>query len=447
MTSPNHIIGGLVITGLFGSFLNLNILSNPLYIATTIFGSLLPDIDYPKSLIGRCFRPFSKILNRRFGHRTITHSIFVLFVSFLLLAVVENTFLHQTTISKIYFLGFFSHLVLDMMTVQGVPLFYPFLRNPCVLPGNPNARFKTGSFQSETLIFCFFLLSFIFLQPLFENGFWTQYNRYFGAPKHLASEFHKSNDALLVKYKVKRGTELLTGQGICIAAKESEIILLEKNGFHTLSKEQYTILEVLPEHTNQKLFFRTANFYNISVDNLNQLLQKHPIKQLDLIANQKFQYINNLITQSANSLSMEYPEILFFQELPDSTSEYSVPFFPNPKIKTLKYQIEQLKNEFQSKQNHFNQHQQKLKQLKHSFHSTISPTLKQKLFIQIQTLEKKTIEKPDFRDMTKLQTQLSELQQRDYISRKKQEIKNDLDNDQISEPTLFSGKITHILIN
>jgi membrane-bound metal-dependent hydrolase YbcI (DUF457 family) len=60
MTAPNHIIGGIVITGLFGSFLNLNILASPIFIASTIFGSLIPDIDYTKSMIGKVFRPISK---------------------------------------------------------------------------------------------------------------------------------------------------------------------------------------------------------------------------------------------------------------------------------------------------------------------------------------------------------------------------------------------------
>jgi len=251
MTAPNHVIGGIVITGLFGSFLNLNILASPIYIAATVVGALIPDIDYTKSMIGKIFRPISKYLNRRFGHRTITHSILAMFGSFLFCAFIESTFWNHTTVSKIYLLGFFSHLILDMMTVQGVPLFYPFLRNPCVLPGNPNARFKTGNLHSETMIFCFFCVSIIFLQPLFKNGFWTQYNRYFGTPKHLASEFHKSPVALNVEYKVKRGTKILKGEGICIAAKEAEFVLLEENGFNILNKEKCTILVVKPEHTQR----------------------------------------------------------------------------------------------------------------------------------------------------------------------------------------------------
>ena len=105
------------------------------------------------------------------------------------------------------------------------------------------------------MIFCFFLLSLVFLQPLFENGFWTQYNRYFGTPKHLASEFHKSPDALNVKYTVKKGTEIIKGNGICIEANDAGIVLLEETRFHVLNKNKYTILEVIPEHIGKYVGF------------------------------------------------------------------------------------------------------------------------------------------------------------------------------------------------
>ena len=140
MTAPNHIIGGIVITGLFGSFMNMNILASPWYIVTTIFASLLPDIDHTRSIIGKMFLPFSRFLNRRYGHRTITHSLIIMIALSLLSAFLETTFLHSSIYSKIFFLSYFSHLILDMMTVQGVPLLYP-----CLLYTSPSPRDATLS--------------------------------------------------------------------------------------------------------------------------------------------------------------------------------------------------------------------------------------------------------------------------------------------------------------
>ncbi len=42
--------------------------------------SLLPDIDHPESTIGRVFRPVSKKIQQKYGHRTITHSLFAILV-------------------------------------------------------------------------------------------------------------------------------------------------------------------------------------------------------------------------------------------------------------------------------------------------------------------------------------------------------------------------------
>ena len=92
MSGPNHIAGGLVFTGIFASFLDINIFSQIDYIIWTIFCCLLPDIDHRKSLIGKTFYPIAKFLDKRFGHRTITHSLMFLVLCFLLVAFIESIF-------------------------------------------------------------------------------------------------------------------------------------------------------------------------------------------------------------------------------------------------------------------------------------------------------------------------------------------------------------------
>ena len=48
-------------------------------VGCVILGSLLPDVDSPNSSLGRIV-PFVSIpLERRYGHRTITHSLLALF--------------------------------------------------------------------------------------------------------------------------------------------------------------------------------------------------------------------------------------------------------------------------------------------------------------------------------------------------------------------------------
>ena len=156
MTAPNHIVGGLAITGIFGSFSGLNIFSDATILVTTLIGTLLPDIDHTRSGIGKLVYPLAWWINRHYGHRTITHSLLAL-VFFLLLVKGCMFFLGgPPLLARAFGIAYASHLLLDMMTIQGVSLFYPFFRNPCVLPGNPRLRFRTANLRSEAVLFCVF---------------------------------------------------------------------------------------------------------------------------------------------------------------------------------------------------------------------------------------------------------------------------------------------------
>lgn len=104
----------------------------------SIFGSLLPDIDHPTSKMGRRVPIVSRTVNTIFGHRGFTHSL----LAFLLLGY--GLFLLSgfipASVSGYYLplafgviVGYGSHLLLDMLTVSGIPLFYPFVMTPIKL--------------------------------------------------------------------------------------------------------------------------------------------------------------------------------------------------------------------------------------------------------------------------------------------------------------------------
>ena len=194
MRTPNHIIGGLVFTGICSSLSGVNLFASPLQTSVAITASLLPDIDHPKSLIGTLLKPLSLTINRRYGHRTITHSGVTLIILTLAIAIIEKLATGANSLALVFFFAYFSHLMLDMMTLQGVPLLYPITKNPFVIPGNPGYRIRTGDLRAEAVMyrirtgdlraeavmFCLFLSLGLFLRPLFEHGFWTSYNRLFG---------------------------------------------------------------------------------------------------------------------------------------------------------------------------------------------------------------------------------------------------------------------------
>jgi len=92
------------------------------FVVTATLTSMLPDIDHPKSTVGKRFPIISNILFRTVGHRTLTHSIFfMLVVSSIVFPIHKN-------IGAGLFIGIGSHILLDTLKPfsKGCAIFYPF---------------------------------------------------------------------------------------------------------------------------------------------------------------------------------------------------------------------------------------------------------------------------------------------------------------------------------
>ncbi|MEZ4961954.1 MAG: metal-dependent hydrolase [Saprospiraceae bacterium] len=290
MTAINHIAGGTVFTAFFASiFFGVNILASPFTMAATVIASLLPDVDHTRSMIGKSVFPLARWLNRRYGHRTLTHGLPCMAAVSLFTAFIEKVFFGHTTYTGIVALAYFSHLVFDMCTLQGVPLLYPFSRSPFVLIGNPSARIRTADYRKEAVAFGIFIAAGFTLQPLFEKGFWTTYNQQFATLRHLHSEFSRSDDMLLVEYEIQEGMATQKGKGICIESRESEAWLLDSLG-QWIRLEDHTCRRSFPIHTHHKYSIRNQTLINIHADSLNCFLSSKSILSLDLQANQPFLY-------------------------------------------------------------------------------------------------------------------------------------------------------------
>lgn len=145
MQGFNHIAGGLCFTGIFASFHDVNIFEKPEYLGVTIAFSLLPDVDHTRSIVGKIFYPLAKWLSIKFGHRTITHSLLFYLITLLSVRGFELLYLGHLNYTILVAYALASHLVFDMCTRQGIPLFYPFSTRPCVLPANPSMRLRSIS--------------------------------------------------------------------------------------------------------------------------------------------------------------------------------------------------------------------------------------------------------------------------------------------------------------
>ncbi len=121
--------------------------------------ALLPDIDAPRSAIGKKRPIVSKTINLFFGHRGVMHSLAgCAAVSLLFKAVLPTSACY---INRYIIVGYVSHLIADMLTPAGVPLLWPIkkrLRIPFI---------RTGSFAEKML----FAVIAIFILAKIEQMF------------------------------------------------------------------------------------------------------------------------------------------------------------------------------------------------------------------------------------------------------------------------------------
>lgn len=122
-----HLKGGIIL-GLIAFSLawSRNLITLTLSDALTLslcilFGSLLPDIDHPHSVLGRRVRFISVPIHKYFGHRSITHSII-----FLVICTYLPIYLGYDAIGTGLGIGIISHILLDLLCPgSGVAFLYP----------------------------------------------------------------------------------------------------------------------------------------------------------------------------------------------------------------------------------------------------------------------------------------------------------------------------------
>ena len=185
MLAPTHSVFGvfltLIILGVFGipSSLHWTVL------LCAVIGSLAPDLDTEKSLVGKLCPFISGPIEGKFGHSSVTHSIigwviasvaFSLTLAFLLFLYRQEfpqlkSLIYQTPAQTHPFnlwsadyirmvaafsFGYMSHLILDMFNPRGIQIFWPNESRDIILK-NADFRPQSGS-KTEILIFIVLVL-------------------------------------------------------------------------------------------------------------------------------------------------------------------------------------------------------------------------------------------------------------------------------------------------
>ncbi|MCB0522383.1 MAG: metal-dependent hydrolase [Saprospiraceae bacterium] len=415
MTALNHIAGGTVFTAFFASiFFGVNILTSPFTMAATVIASLLPDVDHTRSMIGKTVFPLARWLNRRYGHRTLTHGLPCMAAVSMFTAFVEKVFFGHTTYTGIVALAYFSHLVFDMCTLQGVPLLYPFSRSPFVLIGNPSARIRTADHRKEAVAFGIFIAAGFTLQPLFEKGFWTTYNKQFATLRHLHSEFSRSDDMLFVEYEIQEGMFTHKGVGTCIESRESEAWLLDSLG-RWIHLHAPTCRRSYPVHTHHRYSIHTETLINITADSLNCFLFGKTIQNIDIQANQPFQYTepNGFPKQATNYKADHIPTAPQFTILHSPFTIDTI--LPDQSylaaIAHLEREITIIQRKQAGEMAQYQQAQQQLAEARSQYAATQDVATRQRLHDEIAELEKAGPPKLDPTRIEELKSQIQKARQ------------------------------------
>lgn len=135
----------------------LNVKDLSVFYGAVTLGALFPDIDEPSSTLGKKTLGISNAIKVLFGHRGLTHSIaFIVGIGVLLLflSAFSAEILREIPLLNLdeevleifmfgFLLGCVLHLMGDMLTPSGVPLFLPFSAKAWHLTP-AFLRFKTG---------------------------------------------------------------------------------------------------------------------------------------------------------------------------------------------------------------------------------------------------------------------------------------------------------------
>jgi membrane-bound metal-dependent hydrolase YbcI (DUF457 family) len=206
MTGKTHLSGGiaaaitiertaslsgfpLLQSGQTANLLGLSASVAMLAFVAAAFGSLLPDLDEPNSLVSNLprasrglvrgslrkrgvegairflvefvllmvnflTRALSKLVRSvSFGHRGATHWLITALVVGVI-GVISGTFIGFPGLGLWLFIGYVSHLALDSMTISGLKLLQPLTGRTIHLLPKP-MRIRTGSIVDRMLLVCF----------------------------------------------------------------------------------------------------------------------------------------------------------------------------------------------------------------------------------------------------------------------------------------------------
>ncbi|NQT57443.1 MAG: metal-dependent hydrolase, partial [Bacteroidetes bacterium] len=249
MLAPTHSAFGIFLTLIVLSVFGVQFSLHWTIILFAILGSIIPDIDHPHSIIGRLFFLVSVPLERRYGHRTFTHSLMGWGIFSVLFTVIIGliSFIPQISIwgwsdlpirwIAAFSISYFSHLILDMMNKRGVQMFWPDSGRD-VIPKSPKFRPESGS-KIELLIFFILVILVVLALPISKYGLGSSLRWLLATPGSAIEEFKSLRVRAYVDFKgtFRDTSKPVQGKAEILDADRKRLVVLYDGSVYTLSDE------------------------------------------------------------------------------------------------------------------------------------------------------------------------------------------------------------------
>lgn len=183
--------------------------ADPLALGVAAIACQLPDVDTSKSVVGRLLFPISHFLEKRYPHRSITHSF--LATSAIALLAIPMAFWEQKYWYALvlgYFCGWFG----DVFTKSGVTAFYPSSAR-LVIPGNPRLRLSTGSGVEYFILMLLVAIAITSINISSSGGVLKAFNQMLAMPSGAVEITNEEINQYLIAAHIK-GRNALTQESI-----------------------------------------------------------------------------------------------------------------------------------------------------------------------------------------------------------------------------------------
>jgi inner membrane protein len=230
-----------------------------------ILGAVIPDIDHPKSVIGKIFYFISAPIERKYGHRTVTHSfigwaVFTIIFAFLILfgiwildIVWKLGFGYWNLAPRwiaSFSISYMSHLILDMFNRRGSQLFWPDPSRD-VIPKNPKFRPESGS-RAEPLIFIILVFLVFLALPISRYGISSSLRWLLATPGAAIEEFKelKTHSYLEFSGIFQETKEQVEGSAEILDVDKARLVILYNGNLYTISDE--LAADIIASHVRVK---------------------------------------------------------------------------------------------------------------------------------------------------------------------------------------------------